>query len=397
MELNIFNSILFGTLRPWLMDFTNQREISAALKPSNTNPANKFTELQNQILAILSVQPDFKIWKASLNSSIDIEIQPYLYHITLANFSNIPTKYYHHIITKEAQRVSTLLHYNTSSQKDESIIAYDVRKFLKSIKSLLKEITRLSNGTQPVTIAPLSYYTLQTLRQSLLVLFFDTQERHKHLLKEVETEESIIINALNETYSGRNELKSTVHYYIWHTSKLVTASQFSEENILFLLKEINSAKSEDLLQLQAALENLIFIERNNVAVKYRTIEGLTDHNFIEHTLSNSLGNITNILESANGLSPIDKITNAMEELSYIDSSCSNNQSVPQRFYKWLKAKHNYLNNKTLESSLQDNASFNDNNIPAAVDECYSFTYINYDTNPGKLQSNMFGYSLTITV
>lgn len=91
MELPVFNSILHGELRPWLIDFSDTKRYVDLLRQSAQIQPNNGSVLQEQLVLLLS---DFPTTLSEIKAeplSSNAAITPRLYDVSLLPPYNIST------------------------------------------------------------------------------------------------------------------------------------------------------------------------------------------------------------------------------------------------------------------------------------------------------------------
>ncbi len=340
MEIKILDSILHGSLKPWKIDISNTRRFTEIIKSAKTTPPGTITELLSYLLVILADYPTLQKVLRDETPNNNSPLQQHIFKIDLPRYTNPITQFYYSMITAESLRVLNAFIQQASNWTELLDLRYQVSKTLTNIRVLAQQ-TAIELKEREYTLISDSqsdhiYYTLYTLKKTLIVLFFEIQELFSTQLKDNTSEEFFYLHYLNEAYPDKSPLIPTTPYFEFHFQSIQTTHEFSKSAALHLLAQIQQHQPTDSKKLQAAFENLIFLFSQDTDLGLQTIEQLT-----------YLSTIKSILEEAKAamLQPINKlqfgqqrleaVNKLLDELDYILPSSNNNLSIPQMLYKYF--------------------------------------------------------------
>lgn len=341
MEIPILDSILHRDLRPWKIDTTNKKRFSELVKPANTGSPGTCAELQKQLKTFLSDFPAEQKNLAASPPTAKAVLHPTFYEIELPKPFDVFSQFYFYIITKETLRDSNLLIQANEALTNETDIRYNAKLALKSIKRLIKktaEELKASGYTAfPDSKSELKHFVLFTLKQMLMALFFEVQERYRTVLSDFETEESLCLTVLNENYSGTPQLNPTVAFFDFKIRKSFFEAEFSEQEAVELLTQMREQRGAKLQTLQTALENIVFLHSQPAGIANLTFEQLTNADSIAQQLSLAKKSITKqIQKHLRGHERLPIVQAALDELEEIQFTTKGKLSLPYLFNKWLQ-------------------------------------------------------------
>jgi len=185
MSLQIFNSIVNGELKPWLIDF-EESTLKDIVKQANKMPVTNLQEVVDKLKHLL--QPFNSLQKAiTFTNSKEIKVQDY--YCNTFEATNLLQHYYKALIDAE------LIHYFNETLtnpfiKDSTLDApFQIgEKSLKGIAVLCNQANSELTERGFADIAPftdITHYTLTYLRNNLLALYFSIQEPFKEHLSTV--------------------------------------------------------------------------------------------------------------------------------------------------------------------------------------------------------------------
>jgi hypothetical protein len=340
MELKILDGVIHGDLKPWQIDLSNKKNFVALLTNANKATPKTTAELLTQIVTLLQDFPESKKKANALPKSKDTTLTTHFYKTELPPFTNSVSQFYSLLISKEALRFFNHLIEHTSKLPAELDVFFNVNNSLKYIRNLARQVNKEIQDLRKLAITEeqkeLSEFALLTLKQTLIGLFFDIQERFKSSLKEVLSEDNFYILYLDETPPATTQLKPTVSLFEFQLTKLF-ADEYNEEAALELLKQMQNNPAKEMQLLQAALENYIFLQSQNIEITNRGIQQLTEGSKIKQHLGEAQAVIEKQINQYNyGHQRANALSDSIDELHYIHSGCNNKYSIPSLLRKWLE-------------------------------------------------------------
>ena len=279
MRLQIFEHILFQSLRPWKQVSLNERDYSNFLKTKGfTIQQNSISEFKTALNSIFQKEEftkdsDFDLYE--LNNAPDrVKIISPLIQIEIQKAQNTKCRFYYYLITNEVTRLSDLLYQlyiGPASQTDKTFVINDV---LGQIKYLLKESSKeLLEGNHSED----SIYILQTLRLSLVRILLEVEKLFSDVIKTpLTTDEELYFDLLND------ELPDEPIYSVTsYLSSIISAAEEKQLEIETNLPPSNklsfnfNGKRENLLNIIAQLNNKIELLNEDITSPEQFVEVLT--------------------------------------------------------------------------------------------------------------------------
>jgi len=341
MDLKLLDGIVHGDLKPWKIDCSNKKKFAALLSSANTVTPETTKELLQQIKALLNDFPESKAKANSLAVTKPIEITPNYFSISLPVYTDTISQFYYLLITKES-----LLFFNNFLIKAATLtervdIVYNTNQSLKSIRTLARQAAKEVNNLTKLAISDeqrqLAQFSLNTLKNVLIALYFDVQEHFRVYLKEVVTEADFYIRFLDETPPEAQHLVATVSLFNFRLNNILKAEEYKEQEAIDLLKQMQQYKGTETIKLQAALENYIYLQSQQTQVAKPDINFLTQEKEIQSYFNQAQVAISwQINEYNYGHQRANLLTSSIEELHYIKQGNNNKLSIPALLLKWLQ-------------------------------------------------------------
>lgn len=179
MEIKILNSILFGSLKPWLVDANSAKLFTESIKKAGTKVPNTEAELLQHLKTLLQSKPDLLAWLVKQPANNELVLLDMYYFTNLPVLNNTLSKFYSLVIGSETKRVFNAFKFYSETLENNIDIIYNTNKLLISIKTLIKqtieEIEERGFEQTPDTISSIVHFTLHYLKHNLIILFFSIQ------------------------------------------------------------------------------------------------------------------------------------------------------------------------------------------------------------------------------
>lgn len=340
MELKILDGIIHGDIKPWQIDISSKKKFAALLNTANKATPKNTAELLTQIKALLQDFHDSKKKANALPKSKSTAITSHFYEIELPASTDVVSQFYSLLIGKEALRFFNHLIVYTSKLPAEVDVFFNVNNSLKYIRNLAKQVNKEIKDLRKLAITEeqrlLSQFALLTLRQTLIALFFDIQERFAANLKEIVTEATFYTLYLDETPPVTAQLKPTASLFTFQLTNLFV-KEYNDATAFDLLKQIQQNSGKETQLLQAALENYIFLQSQNIDFAEPGISKLTEESKTKQYLGEAQGVIERQINQYNyGHQRANALMSSIEELHYIQTGNNNKYSIPSLLLKWLE-------------------------------------------------------------
>ncbi|MCF6364930.1 MAG: hypothetical protein L3J35_01895 [Bacteroidales bacterium] len=273
IDLNIYQSIIFGELRPWLNKLNEDAHKQILPQYRQKETYTSIEDLNNSLSKIVKNNPlisksdTFTIETFPTNDKPKTdysEIFEHLIYIDLPKADDKLTKYYKQIISAEAIRLISTLNkalnfYNKEQAK------YPVLQFIEQIEQYQEETEKHINNTAHQTD-----FIFKTLYTTLVKIRLEVQNLYPELI----TSKKLSENDLLKHFPNLNSITSKLNHFKIH--KLLKINKFEMSEALGLIETIrydyikfnknNSSEKEQIelneVQIQniRTLENIICID-----------------------------------------------------------------------------------------------------------------------------------------
>ncbi|MBL4653431.1 MAG: hypothetical protein JKY53_11325 [Flavobacteriales bacterium] len=387
IELNIFNSILFEGLRPWLSANRSEEKFKQKLSPSFKVPKGGFDEFMKVMNEALKDHPsiiegkeyifEMDDNKISIKEADEDLFEP-LYDIDTPFYHNSKSEFYYYLIKNEETRFMSYLNRVVNSCESQKDGQHLINKVLDQLKYFLKECQLTIKKTGYVDNKPFdeiptdetelekknSDYVMKVLRTVIIRIYLEIQELFPSYLKQdILTEDDLwtkIMGLPSPSMSVSSKLPSFynriikifIHdkpYEYDRAVKLINESKEKLVNFSAMGKSLSDIQSKKDLYLEniQVLENLIFLrelykEETNPGYDELLDPKRTEQAFEAYT--------TEILEKAEEHSlankKIEVIDKAAEKLKVTDTNVKVKDvefkpSIPNKINHWLKAQKEF--------------------------------------------------------
>lgn len=201
MELNIYNSILFGDLKPWHQKNRSDKQYRQLITSQFSQPKN-MAEFQGALKAIfkndksLLKDETLEIYLRQPKGKREKEITAPLVEIHIPTFTNTTTKFYYYLITNEATRLTDTLQKAVCRKIEDADRKYLVNGLRTNIIDLLKKTAAIIPHYND---DPTSAYVLSVLKLTLIRLLIETESLYpSYLSTPANTNTEIFAEYLNE-------------------------------------------------------------------------------------------------------------------------------------------------------------------------------------------------------
>ena len=240
MSLQIFNSIVNGELKPWLIDF-DESTFKDIVRQANKMPVTNLQEVVDKLKQLL--QPFNSLQKAITDTnSKEIKVQDY--YCNTIEATNLLQHFYKTLIDTELIRYYNETLTNPFIKVNTLDVPFQIgEKSLKGIAVLCNQannelIERGFADTAPFT--DITHFTLTYLRNNLLALYFSIQEPFKEHLNTVYSDvQDICMYCLDNACSiTLNKNAPTTDVILPKTNIKSTALYFGFKDDIEVLKKI---------------------------------------------------------------------------------------------------------------------------------------------------------------
>ena len=354
IDFNIYQSIIFGELRPWLNKLNEDAYKQILSKFQQKEIYTSVENLDNSLYRIVNNNPlisnsntfTIEVHPTNDKSKADYsEIFEHLIYIDLPKSINNFTDYYKYIISTEAIRLVSTLNKALSFYNKEQA-KYPLLQFIEQIEQYREETEKHINNTKHQT---------DFIFKTLYIILVKIQLEVQHLFPELISSKKVTENDLLKYFKNCNIITSKLNYL--KTKKLIKGKKFNKSEALGLIEIIrydyikfnksnNSDKkinelNEEQIQSIRTLENIICIDVLDELKGNKNISTQLEQQNINKIKSDYQDNIISELEKTD--SPAKRINLISKELNNFSFLNSNHiienpkleLSLPRELRTWL--------------------------------------------------------------
>jgi len=374
VDFNIYQSIIFGELRPWLNKLNEDAHKQILSQYQQKEIYTSIEDLNNSLTKIANNNP-----LISKSDTYTIEVHPtndkskadypdifkHLIHIGLPKSINNFTDYYKYIISAEAIRLVSTLNKALSFYNKEQA-KYPVLQFIEQIEQYQEETEKHINNTVHNT-----GFIFKTLYTILVKILLEVQSLYPELITSKKVSETDLLRYfpnLNSITSKLNQFK---------IKKLLKGKKFDKSEALSLIETIRydyikfnkrDCSDKKIIELNEAqiqnirtLENIICIENLNYLKGNKNISTQLEQQNFNNIKSDYQDKIISELEKTN--SPAKRtglISKELDKFSFLNSKhiIENPKlelSLPRELRIWL-------------NKIEETYKVNPNYVPAELKE-----------------------------
>jgi hypothetical protein len=335
MEIPVLESILNDNLKPWLIDTSNVKYFKEAIKNINQTKCENYNQLHQQIIKLLG--NEYKYISKKINnkySSNQIKLVDNFYSIEIPNYTDAITQFYFLLISKETQRIFNSFILESKNWTDSNDFYFHTSQTLTSINALATNVNSEILERNYVEKNPIdnTHYILLILKYKLITLFFDIQELFKEHLNNIEDISSFCINYFDKIDTSII-LQPTEELIRFSLNKLLN-NAYNENEVKNLLELTKSIKSENKVQIIAAIQNYKYYSGKDINIQ--NFDELVNLNTISKEVEEYK---TEILENVNthnlGHQRLMIITQELEKIENHSIETGNKYSISSKIYNWL--------------------------------------------------------------
>ncbi len=250
LNFSIFNSILFGSLKPWIFENQNQERFSLIL----------MNGLRSKIHSVDAFFKEFVT--ASKDANIDLKEDNFLESSVLAKglkvplslelppFINKKREFYSSLIQNETLRVQAVIDYIISVQTDDDIAYSEANILLQNIEFLITESAKVEQTDGD------NLYIINCLKYSLFRLHTFMKDSFPDLLSENKLSDFEIIYLL----APNQEEDNLIHNFLSQKSKTEKSKSNKEESQLS--DNSSNSKSFEYIHKKIYPENIMALYDN---------------------------------------------------------------------------------------------------------------------------------------
>lgn len=345
MEITILDSILHGSLKPWHFDFKDTRRVTELLISVNPIKLDR-ADAPRQILRLLLT--DYPTLEKQLiaHPFPDDPSLEYLFAIKTHPMAYPVEQFYEAIIRLECLRLINI--FDSKMQQLVHVIdrTYNYKKFIKNIKILAQQTSdeidfllspehHTENNEQIINI-------LAFLQNYLTLTFFDVQQRYAYWKLDTPiSEEFFFTHYLKKTYPGVTFLKKLNPYFQNNLSVLWHKEHFARQDLLDFIELLKQHNPLDKDIFQAAAENFIYFNENNLQNTCKNEYTLTDRQIVKNTITAAKSEFNkqiNLLQF--GHQRLELTNNFLDDLDYVRPPYQSKTSIPQQLASFYTEQKN---------------------------------------------------------
>lgn len=372
MDLKLFDSIIFGELRPFLSENRTEDYFESKIRPKFTIPENS-GQFEDQLKLVLKNHPylfgqnEFLINLDPEKETIEIKLpkddifEP-LFDIDTPQPFNYTTEFYFYLIKNEATRFRTHLISKIELVNNQDDAVFIIKKVITQLEFFLsnlgKEIKALpdiqsnyyvtpKNETESERIQKNTHYIFNFLLLTLVGLYYEMETLFAETFEiQFKSREHLLYNVIGKPNDSFKKLELSKNTAINYVKKNIEAQDFdvvkAYKNWAELIKYFkNDNKNHKLEQAIAAIENKLFLQTDLLKPNNYSFAELHSYKFFDD-VSSQVKDICNgainlkvygfeRLEVVDGF--IDAISKQFKGHDFENESVDN--SVPRNLLKWL--------------------------------------------------------------
>lgn len=390
MDLRIFDSIIFGELRPFLSENKTEDYFESKLRPKFTIPENS-DQFEDQLKIALQNHPylygqnEFLINLDPEKETIEIKLpkddifEPH-FDIDTPQPFNYTTEFYFYLIKNEAARIRTQLISEIEFVNNQDDAVFIIKKVITQLEFLLsnlgKEIKALpdiqshynvtpKNESESERIQKNTHYIFNFLLLTLVRLYYEMETLFAETFEiQFKSKENLFYNVIGKPNDSHKKLELSKNTAINYVKKNIEAQDFdvvkAYKNWAELIKYFkNDNKNHKLERAIAAIENKLFLQTDLLKPNNYTFAELHSYKFFDD-VSSQVKDICNgainlkvygfeRLEVVDGF--IDAISKQFKGHDFENESVDN--SVPRNLLKWLNILAKLYGNELSKAFSQD--------------------------------------------
>jgi len=389
ISLSIYNSILFGELRPWLESNRNQEEFHQKLNPAfrwEKGTPEDFEKALNEALKDhpLLMDDDEVLIEIEENkiiiSSVKDKIFEPLIDIDIPPFFTDKTEYYYYLIKNEGTRLINKINIAIELCETANLAKSAINDTLDRIKYLLsetaKQIKQLGyDDDLPFDAIPDDEtkalkkecdYILRVLQTTLIRLMLEIQELFpSQIVGSPLSEEEIYLKLIGSPSPTMNVAKKITKLNEFLVKKFIEQMEYSREKAIqridetkkhyLMYKDVAStltdaaARKEGLATHIQILENLIFIRDFTDVQQNPSFEDLQSDKTNEEYYNSFTALIFKKIEEPSAPNKrLELISKEEEKFAFLKTNYNIDNSVyklsvPRKILKWLEIQKAYIN------------------------------------------------------
>jgi len=299
IDLEIYDRILFGDLRPWIESNKSEAKFQQKLSPSfrvTKGGADVFEKAFNKALQdnphfLLDRDYTFEIEEDKIKfSSVKDEIFEPLIDIDIPPHFNYKTEFYYYLIKNEGTRLMNNLNKALQVCVNENEAKFlinstliKVQTFLKDTARHLKELSytdklRFDELPKDKTEAQkkISDYILSALQTTLIRILLEMQETFAAFITtKILSEDEIYVSLLGKTPPSVAYIKVNVGMNDFKVKRYINTGDYSKEKTLDYIND-----SKEIIAIHYSRKTVIKEDANRKAVLIENIQALENLYFV---------------------------------------------------------------------------------------------------------------------
>ena len=378
IDLSIYQSILFGDLRPWLDSNKSEDKFKGKLTANFKHPSPTALDFDNAInLALKDFQGTlneedyiFEIQSDSeeFKSIVDEILYP-LIEVKTEEPTNNKTSFYFFLIKNEATRLINNLYKLSFLKISEKEKKNTFVSTIKQINSTLAKIEQQKiqvNKNTSFASDKNNTAILHFLSLTLIRLHLEIKELFENFVAgNVYYEEGIYQNILKQNAPQQSHIKDIVGLNHYKVSNYIANHKHSKETTLeCILNSIEtyleyfdsvivssevSKRKQIIVEDIKALENLYFLQHYKIDIENINYQSLLESEELEANFNDTFQAITEVIEQHHQSNKrLTTVNNEIQKLAFLQYHISSQnihylQSIPRRLLDALNATKQFIN------------------------------------------------------
>ncbi len=358
MISEIFNSILFGELRPWAKDFSDDRFYSTLFRKLPAGTPSDIPTLESIIITLLSGNKSLAALPDNHLRNHTELLTESIYEFNTPSYFNNATRFYNQLIAAESFRYINNLFAAMSECNTETDSRFTVTTAMNHLRyisvnaslelnhrqiNFFPEYKPFQSTDSQTTSSRITHYAIFFLKQSAIKLIFEVQQLFGNHLRNIESIDEFYINTLRETPPLPNTFRLTLNYFNIQALKICDPNLDNSHAAISLLAEIkqyflnyNQIPNDALI----AIENYIFCLSFSIKVRYLKSAKLANFANSAKIFDSAKEVISSEINTKTyGHQRFDVVTNAIEKLNFFPeiSLPGHLNTAPRLLSTWLNS------------------------------------------------------------
>lgn len=260
MDLIVYRNILYGVLKPWQQDDSNEKFFRQNLNPDFVNPADPstFYEALKELLPIYRILYDedgLEVYETQPDTEVEYTINSPMINIALNEPFSATSKFYYYLLQNETTRISNRIYYCFNKDINETNKKELIQNVVKSCKDLL---LRIGTDKNLYPTDKLTDYVIDLLVKCIVRLLKEVELLYPAYTNQIKTEQYEIFSELLHDHFESFETDNTTPIFQEAKNAILQIDDFKLEKSDKLSFGFNGNK-ENLKSVIIALNRELYL------------------------------------------------------------------------------------------------------------------------------------------